>query len=91
MFLCVEPLTVTNCEFFILTQAVVVSMAEKTRPAARKSPASIPKSWGREWFMASGNDPAVAPWRRRSRVQRRAVKFDRAECSGSWRSVCRSR
>ena len=29
-------------------QVVVASIEEKTSPAARKSPASIPKSWGRE-------------------------------------------
>src|SRR5882724_10426277 len=53
MFLRAEPLTLMNCEFFILTHAVVPSMDEKTRPPARKRPASIPKSCGRERFMAS--------------------------------------
>jgi hypothetical protein len=44
MFFRAEPLTLMNCEFFIFTHAVVPSIEDKTSPAARKSPASIPKS-----------------------------------------------
>src|SRR5271167_4946365 len=50
-FFRVEPFAVMNCEFLILIHAVVASIEDKTSPTARKSPASIPKSWGRELFM----------------------------------------
>ena len=48
MFFRAEPLTVMNWEFLIFTQAVVPTMADSTRPAARNRPASMPNNCGRE-------------------------------------------